>query len=234
MKVQLNNQQNIWFCSDPHYNHAGIVRGTSNWEGLRGTRDFDTLRHHNDTLVDNINQVVKEDDLLFCLGDWNFGSYKNHDNVSGIGEFRNRINCRDVHLIYGNHDTEIRKDYKLQSYFSSVQDYLELQVAMQYPGKVQGVKAIKQHIIMSHYAMRVWNRSAKGSWMLYGHSHGSLDEFTPVTANPTWIGDQYYIKNFRTMDVGFDTHPEFRPYSFLEIYDIMSKRDIQLEIDHHK
>lgn len=217
MKLQLTEKQNIWFCSDPHYDHAGLVRGTSNWEGLRGTRDFRTLREHNANLVNNINKVVKLDDVLFCLGDWSFGGYKTGDNVENVGKFRQRINCDNVHLIYGNHDTEIRKDYRLQSYFSTVQDYLELQVAIQYPGKAQGIKAIKQHIVMCHYAMRVWNKSHHNSFHLYGHSHGSL-EHTP---------------HGKSMDVGFDTHPEFRPYSFQEIYDILDSRE-KLLLDHHE
>ena len=30
------------------------------------------------------------------------------------------------------------------------------------------------HIVVCHYAMRVWPRSHYNSWMLYGHSHGKL------------------------------------------------------------
>jgi hypothetical protein len=32
----------------------------------------------------------------------------------------------------------------------------------------------RQVIVLCHYAMRVWDRSAHGSWHLYGHSHGTL------------------------------------------------------------
>jgi hypothetical protein len=39
--------------------------------------------------------------------------------------------------------------------------------------------------------------------------------------------------NGKTMDVGIDTHSEFRPYSFDEIYEIMSKRNIAY-VDNHK
>ena len=67
----------------------------------------------------------------------------------------------------------------------------------------------------------------------YGHSHGNLDEFTSLTANSDWIGDQYYTKSYRTMDVGFDTHPEFRPYNFQELKEIMERRNVTIEVDHH-
>jgi len=55
--------------------------------------------------------------------------------------------------------------------------------------------------VLSHYALRVWNRGNRGSWYLYGHSHGRL------------FG---YIPNSLSMDVGVDTH-EFRPWHYYEI-----------------
>jgi calcineurin-like phosphoesterase family protein len=104
MKIQINNKQNIFFCSDPHYGHVGIVRGTSSWEGKKGTRDFKTVEEHDNTLVNNINKTVGENDILFCLGDWSFGNYKSSENVSNIRKFREKINCKNIHLILGNHD----------------------------------------------------------------------------------------------------------------------------------
>lgn len=231
MRVQINNKQNVFFCTDPHFGHAGIVKGTSKWTDTSRCRPFDTLEDHDEMLVNNINQTVGEDDVLFCLGDWSFGSYKNGDNVNNVIKFRERLNCKNIHLITGNHDQEIIKTPRLQELFSSVNQVLEIVVTEQ--PTIQNQKPIKQLIFLSHYAHRVWDKSHAGSWMLYGHSHGTLDEFTPLTANPSWIGDQYYIKNYRTMDVGFDCHPEFRPYSYQEIKDIMVSRAVELEIDHH-
>lgn len=204
----------IYFCSDPHYNHKNIVRGVTDWEHKDACRPFDTLNDHNATLINNINAVVEEDDTLYCLGDWAFGG------APKIVELRKKIKCKTVHLILGNHDKHIRQSSTYQSLFTSVSEYKEI--------KVEG-----QTIILSHYAMRVWNGSHRGTWMLYGHSHGTLDEMKPQFANPNWIGDDYYSKSWRTMDVGFDTHKEFRPYSFKEISDLMEKRDILLSVDHH-
>lgn len=233
-KVRVDAKHDIWFTSDTHFNHAGIVRGTSNWEGKRGTRDFDTLEEHDEALIRAINSVVKPDDELYHLGDFSFGSYSNGDNYNNVRKFREKINCKNVHLITGNHDDEIIKHPELQALFSSVTSRLELKVTAQYPSKAQGIKALKQHISLCHYAFRVWNLSHHGSWHLYGHSHGTLDAMTPLIANPNWIGDQYYSKSYRTMDVGVDTHPEFRPYNFWEILNIMHTREIGLEVDHHR
>lgn len=214
MKLQINNKQNIFFCSDPHYGHSGIVRGTSSWDDKSSCRPFETLEEHNKTLVDNINKVVGENDILFCLGDWSFGSYKTGENVSNIKKFRDQLNTKSVHLIFGNHDSEItaNKQNSLDLFLSTAH-YREITIIEQI--KEQGEKAKKQQIILSHYSHRVWNNMRKGSIMLFGHSHGSLKEVEG-----------------KTMDVGFDTHPEFRPYSFQEIKDIMSEKEY-VKLDHH-
>jgi|SRR5580704_742354 hypothetical protein len=62
-------------------------------------------------------------------------------------------------------------------------------------------------IVLCHYALRVWNRSNRGSWHLYGHSHGRLPE----------------APDSLSMDVGVDTH-NFRPWHYDEIADIMMKK----------
>lgn len=77
-------------------------------------------------------------------------------------------------------------------------------------------------MVLSHYSFRTWNNGGEGTWMLYEHSHGTLREYGPESNND----------KFKTMDVGIDTHPEFRPYHFDEIKEIMDKR-INLRVDHH-
>lgn len=216
---------NIWMFSDPHYGHKNIVRGESNWRDEHGNptpgpRDFDTLEEHNQALVDGINNNVKESDTLYCLGDWAFGGVKN------IQEFRQRINCQTVHLILGNHDHHIREGKPLlvngkvttQSIFSSV-------------NQVKQKKIAGHMFFMSHYAHRVWDKAHHGAIHLYGHSHGSLSDYRVMDYDeygyPMSLGSRY-----KCMDVGVDTHPEFRPYNLDEILDIMKNR-VPLSVDHH-
>ncbi|HSE99773.1 MAG TPA: hypothetical protein VLA48_02665 [Nitrososphaeraceae archaeon] len=52
--------------------------------------------------------------------------------------------------------------------------------------------------------------------MLFGHSHGNLKDV---------LG--------KTMDVGFDTNEEFKPYSYQEIKKIMSTKNL-VKLDHHE
>lgn len=213
MKIELNNKQNIFFCSDPHYGHSGIVMGTSNWEDKSGCRPFETVEEMNNTLVDNINEFVGKDDVLFCLGDWSFGSYKTGDNIKNIRKFREHLNCKTIHLIFGNHDSEIEKNKDdSQSLFASVGYYREIIVVEQ--PIVQGEKAVKQKIVLSHYSHRVWNNMHNGAFMLFGHSHGNLSSVQG-----------------KTMDVGFDTN-SLIPYSYHTVKDIMSGKEF-VKFDHH-
>lgn len=206
---------NHWFSSDWHYGHKNIVRGCSDWSNKDTCRNFDTLKEHNDKLVENINRFVKKDDFLHFLGDFAFGGKDN------IEEFRKRINCENIFLIYGNHDIHIRKNYNnCHNLFKSCKD-------------IEYRKIGKDSFVLCHYAMRTWENAHHGSIMLYGHSHGTLPEYETVQ-EATVANEQKLVLpfKFRTMDVGIDTHPEFRPYHIDEIRHIMSTR-ISLLVDHH-
>jgi calcineurin-like phosphoesterase family protein len=65
----------------------------------------------------------------------------------------------------------------------------------------------KQGIVLCHYAMRVWLHHGRGTWQLYGHSHGNLPD-EPLALS---------------MDVGVDTH-DFRPLHIEEIQAIMKRK----------
>lgn len=149
MKIE---DRNIWFCSDPHYSHRNICRGVSSWPSGNYTRDFRNLDEMNGNLVRGINNNVKEDDVLFCLGDWSFGG------SDQIHKFRNQINCKEIHLVLGNHDNHIQNAEEYQYLFSSVNSYLELEVN-------------RQKLVLSHYPFASWNGLHKGWIHLFGHCH---------------------------------------------------------------
>lgn len=203
---------NIWFTSDTHYHHKNIVKGTTTWEfspkegaGVQSLRDFTTLEEHDEALVANINSLVKENDVLWHLGDWSFGGHEQ------IKIFRNKLNCKNINLIFGNHDQHIEPiNSELRSLFSSVQYYKELSYKID---SMKSGKYGKTKIILSHYAMRVWNQSHHSSIHLYGHSHGSLPGFG------------------KSMDVGVDTNNLY-PYHLDEIVDRMKNIEIEFP-DHH-
>ena len=128
----------IWFSGDWHYGHKNIVLGCSNWEDKTACRNFQTLQEHNDTLIQNINNNCKRSDIIYFLGDWSFGG---KDNVE---KFRHKINCKNIHLIFGNHDLHIKKNYNnCQSLFNSCKE-------------INYKKIGNDNFVMCHYAMRTW------------------------------------------------------------------------------
>ena len=221
MKKIRFDPDKTFFTSDTHYNHSAIVLGTTQWitpplsytdwpspeERLKYAssnylRDFATIEKMNAALVEGINKTVGQEDTLFCLGDWSFGG------IESISAFRNRLNCDNIHLIFGNHDHHIQnKDKNLQDLFSSVQYYREISVG-------------KCRMVLSHYAHRIWNGSHQGSLHIYGHSHSNLE------TKP----------NGKSMDVGVDNAfkllGEYRPFSFHEVKSLLDQREIVF-LDHH-
>ena len=102
----------------------------------------------------------------------------------------------------------------LGNHDQEIEDSLELQELFTSVGYVYTGYVGKQQFHLSHYSHRIWPKSHRGTIHLYGHSHGSIPDYG------------------RSMDVGVDTHKDFRPYHINEIYSIMSKREIH-KIDHH-
>ena len=154
-------------------------------------RPFETKEEMDFKMIENWNKRVGRADTVYHLGDFCF-----MDEQSGQS-ILNRLNGKK-HLIIGNHD---KAGTRLQGW-ESISHYKEVSIDGQF-------------IILCHYAMRVWNKSHHGSWMLYGHSHGSLPD------DP----------NALSFDVGVDCH-NYQPINMDEIRRIMKKKTWK-PIDHH-
>ena len=219
MKVKIDIGQQIYFTSDTHYAHKNICRSVSNWRDANGdvpihnTRDFKSLDHMNDCIVNSINSMVGEDDILFHLGDWSFGGFEN------IEEFRNRIYCKNIHLILGNHDHHIERNRgDIQRLFSSVNEYLRLSISIN-PGTPM-YKGDFDFVLM-HYPIASWHNMNDGVIHLHGHVHLPPDK---------------KLSQGKAMDVGMDGN-RMQPYSINEIINIMNKQPIAkltLPEDHHE
>jgi len=219
MKIKLELGQNIFFTSDTHYSHKNICRGVSTWKDVNGnvpvkqTRDFKSLDHMNDYIVNSINNVVKEDDILFHLGDFSFGGFEN------IEEFRSRIVCKNIHLILGNHDHHIERNKdNIQRLFSSVNQYLRLSISI-YPGTT--LYRGDYDFILSHYPIASWHNMNDGVMHLHGHVH---------------LPEHLKIHEGKAMDVGCDGNGMV-PYSVNKIISLLNNRPIKcltLPQDHHE
>lgn len=215
MKIVLEKEQKIFFTSDTHYSHENICSSTSKWvDGDNYTRKFPSLEDMNDTLVNNINEVVGENDILIHLGDWSFGGF---DKIS---EFRNRINCKNIHLTYGNHDHHIRKNKEeIQSLYSSTQHYIFLEIrrpSINGKGKME-----RYSFVCIHYPIASWEGMNDGVIHLHGHVH---------------LPPHLRLGEGKSLDVGVDGNNLY-PISLDTIIEMMEKqpiRKLSLPKDHHE
>ena len=136
----------IFFTADEHYEHENILRYCS--------RPFASAEECREKIIENHNRVVKPGDFTYHLGDvvWRTCTIKLAQ------EILRRLNGKHF-LIWGNHDEVARQ---VAGQFEWTKDCVLIK-----PGTVPP-------IWLSHYSHRVWPESHKGSWHLYGHSHGEL------------------------------------------------------------
>lgn len=182
----------IYFISDTHFGHNNIIKHCN--------RPFDNVHIMDQVMFDNINNTVGVDDTLYILGDFCYKGRKPLD-------YRLRINCRDVHLVFGNHDK--RSDYYPSDNIVDMNGFSSIQ-------EVKEIIYCNQRIYLSHYPHRSWPASHKGSWMLYGHVHAKLNE-----------EDKH--SNRKTLDVGVDNTKNYakmfgEPWSFKSLQKLFSKK----------
>lgn len=190
----------IYFTADTHFGHSNIIKYCN--------RPFETIKEMDEILIENINKTVRSNDILWHLGDFCFKyQFK-------IEEYAERLNCKNIHIILGNHDKQLKKyscSLLNHGIFKSIQNFFE--------GKIN-----EQSMTLCHYAMRIWNKSHYGAWQLYGHSHGTLEDNPNALSIDVGIDTEWIGQNFR--------HQRFLPYSFDEIVHIMSLKEWK-SIDHH-
>jgi calcineurin-like phosphoesterase family protein len=200
MKILSNN---VWVTSDTHYSHSNLCLSTTNWDtstdrGLDAVRDFPSLEIMNETLVDNINNNVEENDWLIHLGDWSFGGFEK------IQEFRDQINCKNIVLMLGNHDHHIlNNEQNVRKLFAHVAHYEELKIT-------RSKKEKAESFVLCHYPIISWNGMRKGVMMLHGHQHLKRED---------------RFGSGKRMDVGICGSPDFRPYHLDEILLLMKDRE---------
>lgn len=175
--------ENIWFTSDHHFGHKNIIRFCE--------RPFESVEAMNEELIKRWNERVQPNDRVYHLGDVALCSSEKLESIL------DRLNGK-IFLIKGNHEgTAQSRPHR----FEWIKDYFELSI------KDETIPSRKQKIILCHYAMRTWNGGHRGTFQLYGHSHGTLPD------DP----------NLLAIDVGVDCH-DFYPISYEEVKAIMSQK----------
>lgn len=177
----------IYITSDQHYGHDNVIKFCK--------RPFKNSQEMNEALIANTNLTVGQDDELWMLGDFGMLGW------SEVVKIMNRIVCKNVHYIFGNHDKAMYTD-QVRKLFKTMQHYKQLVV----DGDTYA---------LCHFPILDWVQAHRGATMLHGHCHHKL---------------QYpeMLKNKRILDVGVDgVGYNYSPISFEWIkYQMKNKENI--------
>lgn len=154
-------------------------------------RPFANAEEMDREIVAKCNDIVGKNDRLIMLGDFTMRP------MPELHKYIESIKCGNIILVLGNHDHKGR----MKNFFK-IYDIFETR---------------SPHIVCCHYAMSVWNKSHRGSYHVYGHSHAGAEDYL----------DQAFPGR-RSMDVGVDNiaklKGDYRPISVDEVVDILSAR----------
>jgi calcineurin-like phosphoesterase family protein len=156
MIFKTDNIDNIFFTSDTHFHHANILEFCS--------RPWGDIKIHDEALIQNWNDVVPEDGIVFHGGDliWT-------GKIDWIKHVVGRLNGR-IYLTLGNHDYQNRLDREVfKSIFADVQDMYYI-----LPKDVKPV-------LLCHYPLMYWR---SGYIHLHGHVHSGPNSTTTDKVPP--------------------------------------------------
>ena len=143
--------KNIWFTSDLHLGHKAILRLSN--------RPFFNIEEHDETIIENINKLVKNDDDLIILGDISFNqSYQTYESI-----FK-KLNG-NIYIILGNHDNKqnlIR--CQKEGLITSVRESQIMNIG-------------KDTIHLTHYPLLEWYNFYNNGLHAHGHTHGKVNEY---------------------------------------------------------
>lgn len=158
------------------------------WPAIAQSRGFQSDSEHDAEILDVVNSTVPRKDQLYILGDFC------KDNPA---KYRQQIQVKQVFNIWGNHD---KPSWASQFSLTYHQHMMKLRT--------------DHWVFLSHYPTAYWDKSHRGSFHLYGHTHRQREK----TLDDAFPGR-------RSMDVGYENlkafFGAFRPINEDEITDLM-------------
>lgn len=138
-----------YFTSDLHFSHKRIVEFTN--------RSKETSQEDHDSWLTELwNNTVENQDKVFHLGDFSFGT-----TYEQVAKQVQRLKGQKF-FIKGNHDRskfldQLKKDRLIQDWY----EYKEIMLS-------------DNHACLFHFPIASWHKQNYGSLMLHGHSHGAF------------------------------------------------------------
>lgn len=194
LKYTEEEGKHIFFTSDSHYGHSNII-----W---MCKRPYTNVEEMNRKLIENWNNVVKPDDLVFHLGDFAFGGQPLWRSI------REQLNGNII-LIKGNHDDRNLKN-GCKVLFDGVYDQVKFYIE-------------NRCIYLNHYPFLCYGGSYRSEedavFQLFGHVHSG--------PNSTGLDNDRLKMLFPYQyDVGVDNN-NYTPVSWEQIKEIIHEQTIE-------
>lgn len=201
MRMEKYDSNKVFWTSDIHFFHLNILKYDK--------RPFSSIDEMAEKIIENWNQKVDDDSVIFIVGDVALGGKGRAEQVAKILDSLNGTKI----LIAGNHDTYVKYE-PCRSKFLFIRDYLEVLIEDDTP--LYGNK--NQVVVMSHFPMLSWNHMSHRSWMIHGHQHHN------------GVVDPGALR----VDVGINgSGYNYSPQSYWDLKDIMRTRNF-VPVDHHE
>lgn len=212
LSFRTNKDCNVFCFSDTHILHSQNF--------ILQPRGFSSPEEGKETIINNWNSKVTNDDICFLLGDTVVGAGQKSGEV--FQEVLNRLNYKELYLASGNHFAAYRQRFNEElTAGNRIDEYYRLSFCP-VVGKIvhlipnyYEIVVDKQLIILSHYPIYSWRDIGKGSIMLHGHCHGRING---------------HLKG-KILDMGPESIGNF-PLSYKEIKSIMDSK-AQESPDYH-
>lgn len=145
-----------YYISDLHLFHKNVTKEGRNFDN----RPFDSLEEMHKVIKEKWNTKVNNGDTVYILGDLAM-----RGTQEDLIAFVSTLKGHKV-MVKGNHDDI--KDLRYKQLFDEIYDYKEISDTLD--GK--NVK-----LVLCHYPILMWKNQHRGSILLYGHVHNSIEEY---------------------------------------------------------
>lgn len=143
----------IWAASDFHFNHYKIIEMCN--------RPFISADVMDETLIQNMREVMGRDDLLIFCGDFCYWKSRHKELFH---KFMGLIPTNNIFFVLGNHDWKIRGEIAKHPKVKWCGDRLTCRVN-------------ERDCVFDHYPLSSWFKSGRGSTHYHGHIHNSPIEY---------------------------------------------------------
>ena len=201
--IKYNDGSKIFFVSDSHYNHEHILKFCK--------RPFKDVEEMNKSLIENWNNKVPQDGLVFHLGDFAWGGFQDYKKI------REQLNGKII-FIKGNHDR--RNGCQSESQYNSLFEYTTQQLY---------IEIEKRKIYLNHVPFLCYGGTYRDNDALVYQLHGHVHLSNIKERNNGKDCERCFNMLFPTQyDVGVDFN-DFTPISWQEV-----NERIQTQIDNNE